>query len=180
MLMTIHDNLLSEASVSQLLKLADAVTRSQIFFSLCVGATAEEVTALCWSDVNLVERWVWLQGQRDSLLGTRPRRNSIPPVLHAELVGIRNSAAGPDGLVWADAGGVSQIPLQARWSGLFSVWADAHRRLRADLAPPAVVPDWSALRDYTIDVLLRNGVPPQLVAVWAGIRTEEIEKGGIH
>lgn len=180
MLSITHHGSLTEADVSQLLKLADPVTRSQIFFSLCVGATAGEVTSLSWGDVDLADQKVWLEDQLGSHLSPIPRLKSLPSVLTTELRELWAAASDPDGLVWADAAGISEIPVETRWADLFSTWSAAHRQHLTDVAPPSFIPDWNALRDFTINVLLSRGVPPMEAAHWAGLTTAVVTKEAVH
>lgn len=157
---------LTEDVMKQALLRADHVTHRQLRFGLGVGARVSEIENLTWQDVDLSNGRVWFA---QSMTAAGGRFVPLPPNMLTMLWDMKTWKEGnATGSVWAETGGISNIPLRTRWCRLFAKWTNAYERGTDPTPPPMPAPQLWQLRRLSIQMLLDRGVPADQVALWAG------------
>ncbi len=162
---TSRSPVLTEDIMKQVLLRTDHVTHRQLRFGLGVGARVPEIENLTWCDLDLSNGRVWFA--QSTTAGERfvPLPSNILAMLWDMKVWKKGDATGS---VWAEAGGIANIPLRTRWRRLFTKWANAYERGTEPMPPPTPIPSVSQVRRLSIQMLLDRGVPADRVAAWAG------------
>lgn len=153
---------LSWPSIVMLRRFADSRFTDQLTIGLCCGATAHEVEAIRWTDVDLYKGLITLGDQ------TPMRRSVALPQFAAGQLQTRwgRGNVRPSDLLFDPTicGAV-----RGHWSSLFDLWGVAFQASVVGLPPPVGIPPFEALREFTIQTLLNFGTDRQVVAAWAGI-----------
>lgn len=161
---------LTAPQIAQLLGLADPLTHDQAFLSLCCGATVAELESITWKDIDFRSQTLWLDG---ALHPSQPKARlvKLPSVLASKLWNRKLSdwESGSHDSIWFNIGGLHCVPLETRWGSLFLRWEAAYREKTVNAPPPFPLPDWQKLREFTISMLLNQGISEQQVADWAGV-----------
>lgn len=154
---------LSWACIIMLRSFANSRFADQLTIGLCCGATAQEVEAVRWTDIDLYEGLITLGDQ------TPMRRSVALPQFAAgqlESRRAREYPSRPTDLLFDPR---IDGPVRVHWSSLFHLWGEAFQAAVVDLPPPVSTPPFEALREFTILTLLDFGIDRQTVASWAGI-----------
>lgn len=152
---------LSWACIIMLRRFANSRFADQLTIGLCCGATAQEVEAIRWTDVDLHEGLITLGDQ------TPMRRSVALPQFAAGQLQTRwgRGDVRPNDLLFNPT---ICGPVRSQWSRLFALWGVAFQAAVVELPPPVSTPPFEALREFTIQTLLDFGVDRQAVESWAG------------